>query len=103
MCALPSLKLSDRAVDFIDEDYLHGLLAGKKPDASRIREIIAKSLAKQALSLEETASLVLTEDPELVQEIFAAARQLKENVYGNRIVLFAPLYIGNDCINDCTY
>ncbi|MEZ4485826.1 MAG: radical SAM protein [Syntrophotaleaceae bacterium] len=32
-----------------------------------------------------------------------AARQLKENVYGNRIVLFAPLYIGNDCINDCTY
>lgn len=103
MCALPSMELSKNAVDFIDEKHLNALLAGKKPDAARIREIIAKSLAKEALSVEETAELVLTDDPELVEEIFAAARQLKKTVYGNRIVLFAPLYIGNDCINDCTY
>ena len=39
----------------------------------------------------------------LLEEIFAGARELKQRIYGNRIVLFAPLYIGNDCINDCQY
>ncbi len=42
-------------------------------------------------------------DPDLVESIFDAARQLKRDVYGNRIVLFAPLYIGNECVNDCHY
>ncbi len=101
--SLPSMDLSEKAVDFIDEDFLHGLLNKEQPSKERIREIIAKSLNKVALSVEETSDLVCTTDPELHEEIFAAARQLKENVYGNRIVLFAPLYIGNDCINDCTY
>ncbi len=101
--SLPSMDLSKKAVDFIDEDYLHGLIDKEQPTKERIREIVAKSLNKIALSVEETADLVRTTDPELHEEIFAAARQLKENVYGNRIVLFAPLYIGNDCINDCTY
>ncbi len=101
--SLPSMDLSQKAVDFIDEDFLHGLINKEQPTKERIREIVAKSLNKIALSVEETADLVRTTDPELHEEIFAAARQLKENVYGNRIVLFAPLYIGNDCINDCTY
>jgi 2-iminoacetate synthase len=101
--SLPTMDLSKKAVDFIDEDFLHGLLDKEQPSRERIREIVAKSLSKVALSVEETADLVRTTDPELHEEIFAAARQLKENVYGNRIVLFAPLYIGNDCINDCTY
>jgi len=101
--SLPSMDLSKKAVDFIDEDFLHGLIDKEQPTKERIREIVAKSLNKIALSVEETADLVRTTDPELHEEIFAAARQLKENVYGNRIVLFAPLYIGNDCINDCTY
>ena len=101
--SLPSMDLSKKAVDFIDEDFLHELLDKEQPSKERIREIVAKSLSKVALSVEETADLVRTTDPELHEEIFAAARQLKENVYGNRIVLFAPLYIGNDCINDCTY
>ncbi len=95
--------MSDGAVDFIDEPYINGLLSGKKPDSVRVREIIAKSLAKEALSVTETAELLLADSPELVEEIFEAARELKKNVYGNRIVLFAPLYIGNKCVNDCTY
>jgi 2-iminoacetate synthase len=49
------------------------------------------------------AVLVNTTDPELVDEILQGARTLKERVYGNRIVLFAPLYIGNKCINNCKY
>ncbi len=100
---MPALNLSECAVDFIDENYIMGLLAGKKPDVSHVREIIAKSLAKEALSAPETATLLLADTPELNEEIYETARQLKKNVYGNRIVLFAPLYIGNNCINDCSY
>lgn len=103
MNSLPSMKLSAGAADFIDEAHLFGLLGGKRPESARVRDIIAKSLEKQALSVEETAQLLLADTPELVEEIFAAARELKEKVYGNRIVLFAPLYIGNKCVNDCAY
>jgi len=103
MSSMPSLELSKGAVDFIDELHINTLLGGTKPDMVRVREIIAKSLSKQALSLEETATLLLADAPEQVEEIFAAARELKKNVYGNRIVLFAPLYVGNKCVNDCNY
>ncbi len=103
MSGMPALKLSEGAVDFIDEAHINGLLKGKKPDSKRVREIIAKSMAKEALSVSETAELLLADSPELIEEIFAAARELKKNVYGNRIVLFAPLYIGNKCVNDCSY
>ena len=65
--------------------------------------MIAKSLAKQPLELAETAVLLNTSEPELQEEIFDAARRLKREVYGRRIVLFAPLYIGNYCVNDCSY
>ena len=103
MCALPAPALSRGATDFIDDQRLTELLATCRPDPARVRDIIAKSLAKEALSLEETAVLLTTEEPEVVEETFEAARQLKRDVYGNRIVLFAPLYIGNHCLNDCAY
>ncbi|MCX7047432.1 MAG: [FeFe] hydrogenase H-cluster radical SAM maturase HydG [Candidatus Sumerlaeota bacterium] len=96
-------KLSKDAVNFIDDARLTGLLSAAKPDPVRTREIIAKSMDKQPLSVEETAVLINADAPDLVEETFAAARELKRKVYGNRIVLFAPLYIGNECINDCAY
>lgn len=96
-------KLSATATDFIDDAHLTGLAAGPAPERARVRDLIAKSMDKQALAVEEAAELVRADDPELVEEIFAAARTLKETVYGNRIVLFAPLYIGNECTNDCAY
>lgn len=96
-------KLSEAAVDFIVDARLDRLIEGGSPDSGHVREIVAKSLAKQALSVEETAVLLCADDPALVEEIFQAARTLKETVYGNRIVLFAPLYIGNECTNDCAY
>ena len=70
---------------------------------SRIREIIAKSLDKNRLEPEETAALLSVKDPELKQLILHGAKELKERIYGNRIVLFAPLYVGNECVNDCVY
>lgn len=94
----------DAQVDFIDDGRLEGLLAGRaRSDGLQVRDIIARSLDKQALTVEQTAVLLRADDPELSAEIQAAARQLKETVYGNRIVLFAPLYVGNECVNDCLY
>ena len=103
MGSLPKMTLSDSAVDFLDDAALSSLLAGPKPADSQVDEIIAKSLAKQALSLAETATLLLADSPAAVERILAAARQLKRDVYGHRIVLFAPLYVGNACLNDCAY
>lgn len=75
----------------------------KHAPESRIREIIAKSLDKNRLEPEETAALLSVTDPELKQLILEGAHELKERIYGNRIVLFAPLYVGNECVNDCVY
>jgi 2-iminoacetate synthase len=88
---------------FIDAEEIWDYLKSAKPTPERVRQIVAKSLSKQRLTLEETATLVNTNEPELVQEILQGARDLKEKIYGNRIVLFAPLYIGNKCTNNCSY
>jgi 2-iminoacetate synthase len=89
---------------FIPEDAIFQTLENtKNPTSERVREIIAKSLDKNRLDPEEMAVLLNTEDQELLEEIFEGARELKRRVYGNRIVLFAPLYIGNECINNCQY
>jgi 2-iminoacetate synthase len=95
-------KLSRSGFDFIDDSHLHDLLK-RRAESSEVRDIIAKSLAKQPLAVEETAALLAADGPEQIEQIFDAARQLKRDVYGNRIVLFAPLYIGNECTNDCQY
>lgn len=75
----------------------------KKADSIKIRDIINKSLDKNRLNPIETAALLNVTDPELRQMILDGAKTLKERIYGNRIVLFAPLYVGNECVNDCVY
>lgn len=90
--------------DFINDEEIFDLLEnGKNPDPIEIRSIIDKSLNKVRLEPIETAKLLQVEDPELLEEVFEAARKLKQEIYGNRIVFFAPLYIGNKCINNCLY
>ena len=103
MSKLCELTLSPTARDFVDDAVLNDLLAQTTPDRVRMRDLIAKSLSKTALNVAETATLLNAADAEAHEEIFAAARQLKRDVYGHRIVLFAPLYLGNDCVNDCLY
>jgi len=89
---------------FIDEAYIQSTLkASRQPDPSRVKDIIQKSLSKNRLDPEEMATLIHVEDPELLELIYEGARTLKDMVYGNRIVLFAPLYIGNECVNHCEY
>lgn len=88
---------------FIDSEeiwnYIHTTISTKE----KVREIIAKSLSKKRLNLEEVAVLINADDPELIEEIKDGAKTLKKTIYGNRIVLFAPLYVGSKCANNCTY
>ncbi len=97
-CAVPDLRMEP----FIDPEEIWSHLNGAQPDRNRVREIIAKSLSKERLTLAETAVLI-NAGGDLVGEIKEGARELKKRVYGNRIVLFAPLYIGNKCSNNCMY
>lgn len=98
------LKIRDqRMKPFIDPVEIWDFINYTKSSKERVRDIIAKSLSKSRLTLEETAVLIKADDPELINEIKEGAKQLKERVYGQRIVLFAPLYIGNLCINNCAY
>jgi 2-iminoacetate synthase len=88
---------------FIDPEEIWNYINNTTSSPERVSEIISKSLDKQRLNLEDVAVLVNTNDAELIEEIKEGARTLKRTIYGNRIVLFAPLYIGNYCTNNCTY
>lgn len=98
-CSIPDQRMKP----FIDSDELWRHINETKSDKVEVREIIQKSLDKQRLSLHETAVLINANDEDLASEIKEGARELKKRVYGNRIVLFAPLYVGNKCINNCQY
>ncbi|MFP4664180.1 MAG: [FeFe] hydrogenase H-cluster radical SAM maturase HydG [Bacteroidales bacterium] len=94
----------ERMKPFIDPDEIWDYIEEtKNPTSSEVEAVIAKSLDKQRLNLRETAILINANEAELIDKIKEGARKLKEKVYGNRIVLFAPLYIGNKCINNCSY
>jgi 2-iminoacetate synthase len=92
-----------RMKPFIDPAEIWDLINNTKPEKQRVRDVIARSLDKQRLTLAETAVLVNAVGTELSDEIKEGARELKQRVYGNRIVLFAPLYVGNKCTNNCKY
>jgi len=98
-------KIKDSAEkNFIDTDEINEILRqAENPTKKQVHEVINKSLNKNRLSLHETAILINANDPHLIQEIKDAARTLKERIYGKRIVLFAPLYVGNLCVNNCAY
>ncbi len=97
-------RIEDKRMQpFIDPDEIWDYINNVKADKQRVREVIRLSLDKKRLSLGETAVLLNATDPELIEEIKEGARTLKEKVYGERIVLFAPLYVGDLCTNNCQY
>lgn len=72
-------------------------------DPVRVRELLEKARRLQGLDAAEMAVLMDVESPELLEELFAAARHVKETIYGGRIVMFAPLYLSSHCDNECVY
>ena len=90
--------------DFIDDTKIEKILdKAKNPAPERVREIIAKSKELKGLTPEEVSVLLQTEDYELIAMIWQTAHKIKEDIYGNRLVLFAPLYVANLCANNCLY
>lgn len=88
---------------FIDNDEIWNYINNTESNPANVREVIEKSLSKQRLNLQEVAVLINATDSQSIQLIKEGARTLKRTIYGNRIVLFAPLYVGNKCSNNCTY
>ncbi|HBK93561.1 MAG TPA: [FeFe] hydrogenase H-cluster radical SAM maturase HydG, partial [Porphyromonadaceae bacterium] len=88
---------------FIDTGEIWDFLNKTISTPVKVKEVVEKSLAKSRLNLEEVAILINATDPGSVQLIKEGAKELKKKIYGNRIVLFAPLYVGNKCSNNCAY
>ena len=98
------VKYMDGDKDFIDESKIVSALeSNKSPERLQIKDILQKSLAIETLTADETAALIGVSDPDIVEEMEAAAAEVKRRVYDNRIVTFAPLYLANFCVNDCFY
>jgi 2-iminoacetate synthase len=74
-----------------------------RPEKIEIREIIDCAKELKGLTHAQVARLLMVEDPDLIAEMGQAARWVKEEIYGRRIVFFAPLYLSNQCVNNCLY
>lgn len=97
---------SMKAEEFISHEEILDTLAyaeANKNNLALVDEIIAKAELRQGLSHRDASVLLACEDEERIAKIYALAEQIKKDFYGNRIVMFAPLYLSNYCINGCTY
>ena len=95
-----------KAEEFISDEEIRETLAyadANKDNVALIDEIIEKAKLRKGLNHREASVLLACEIPEKIQEVYALAEQIKKDFYGNRIVLFAPLYLSNYCVNGCVY
>ena len=92
------------AQQIINDAEIQELLLKTRPDDTvKTSEIIEKSREMKGLSLSDVSTLLAIDDPDLLSQLFEVAREVKEEIYGKRLVLFAPLYISNFCSNACSY
>ncbi len=97
---------SERAEEFIHDGEIRATLEyarEHRADRALIEEILRKAEEGNGISHREAAVLIEVEDKEVEERIYSIARRLKERIYGNRIVMFAPLYLSNHCVNGCVY
>lgn len=97
------MNIQERNKNFIDRDKLYSMIEGKAPLRPELDEILNKALELKGLNLEEVASLLRVTAPEDIKSIMEIAKTVKEEIYGKRLVLFAPVYTGNVCVNNCVY
>ena len=90
---------------FVNIDLIEKLISAENiPSDEEFNKVMEKAVkGKDTLSLEEVAVLLNSPQKERIERIFETAKEIKERVYGHRVVLFAPLYLGNKCMNLCTY
>ena len=95
-----------KAEEFISDEEIRATLAyadEHKDDMALIDEILNKARELKGLSHREASVLLACEDEEKIKEMYDLAEQIKKDFYGNRIVMFAPLYLSNYCVNGCVY
>ena len=95
-----------KAEEFISDEEIRETLAyadANKDNIELIDQILAKAKECKGLTHREASVLLACEMPEKIQEMYELAAEIKKEFYGNRIVLFAPLYLSNYCINGCVY
>lgn len=91
-------------MEFINESYIYSLLSDRTlSDEQYQLDAVSKAKEAKGLNLKECASLLSIQNPEILALLFKTAKEIKEKIYGNRLVLFAPLYITNVCVNNCLY
>lgn len=99
-------KESLKATEFISDEEIRETLKyadENKDNLALVSEIIEKAKLRKGLSHREASVLLACDDKEKVKEMYALAEQIKKDFYGNRIVMFAPLYLSNYCVNGCLY
>lgn len=97
---------SKHADDFINHEEILETLAFADENSQNLElidKLIEKAALRKGLSHREASVLLACQDPERNERIFKLAEQIKKDFYGNRIVMFAPLYLSNYCVNGCTY
>ncbi len=91
-------------INIIDENKIHSILEKKQnPDIQEVKDVLNKAKELKGLTLEEIATLLTIENQDLLEELYDTALYVKREIYGNRLVLFAPLYVSNYCSNNCLY
>lgn len=95
-----------KAEEFISHEEIMDTLAyadENKDNRELVKQILEKAKERKGLDHREASVLLACEDENINQEIYALAEQIKKDFYGNRIVMFAPLYLSNYCVNGCVY
>ena len=99
-------RYSSKAEEFIHDGEIRDTLAyaeANKSNYDLINSLIERAKDCKGLTHREAAVLLDCDIPELNEKIFTLAKEIKQKLYGNRIVMFAPLYLSNYCVNGCTY
>ena len=97
---------SEKATEFIDHDEILASIEHARAHASdrqELERILAKGAMMKGLDHREALTLLESTDTEIIERTASLAREIKQRFYGNRIVMFAPLYLSNYCVNSCVY
>ncbi|MDU7905025.1 MAG: [FeFe] hydrogenase H-cluster radical SAM maturase HydG, partial [Peptostreptococcaceae bacterium] len=89
---------------FINHEEIYKILEEtKNPSNEEIKEVLNRAKKREGLSYKDIAILLQTEDEKDLEEIYSLAGEIKRDIYGKRIVVFAPLYVSDYCVNNCVY
>ena len=89
---------------FINHEEIYKILEEtKNPSNEEIKEVLNRAKKREGLSYKDIAILLQAEDEKDLEEIYSLAGEIKRDIYGKRIVVFAPLYVSDYCVNNCVY